>query len=63
MSDLIDKLALLAITPPGWGGRLARWGAGDPLPFRGGAYAVGLVIGLAGALGKLSGTSDRWLRG
>ncbi|MDQ1847007.1 ABC transporter permease subunit [Gemmobacter fulvus] len=54
MSDLIDKLALLAITPPGWGGVLLD-GALATLAISGGAYAVGLVIGLAGALGKLSG--------
>jgi len=54
MSGLMDKLALLALTPPGWGGVLLE-GAMATLAISGGAYAAGCGIGLLGALGKLSG--------
>lgn len=54
MSGLMDKLALLALTPPGWGGVLLE-GALATLAISGGAYAAGCGIGLLGALGKLSG--------
>jgi len=45
---------LLALEPPGWGGNLLR-GAIASLQIAGGAFALGLVIGTAGALGKLNG--------
>ena len=54
MSGLMEKLALLALTPPGWGGVLLE-GALATLAISAGAYAAGFGIGLAGALGKLSG--------
>ncbi|MBF2714008.1 ABC transporter permease subunit [Agrobacterium vitis] len=40
--------------PPGWGGTLL-WGAGATLVISAGAFLIGLVIGIGGALGKLSG--------
>lgn len=54
MTGLIEKLALLSPTPPGWGGVLLE-GAFATLAISGGAYVIGVLIGLAGALGKLSG--------
>lgn len=45
---------LLALSPPGWGGNLLR-GLAASLQIAGGAFAMGLVIGLAGAWGKLNG--------
>lgn len=45
---------LLAWDPPGWGSNLAR-GALASLQIAAGAFAMGLAIGTAGALGKLSG--------
>jgi polar amino acid transport system permease protein len=45
---------LLALEPPGWGGNLLR-GALASLQIALGAFALGLVIGTAGALGKLHG--------
>ncbi len=45
---------LLALEPPGWGGNLLR-GAVASLQIALGAFALGLVIGTAGALGKLHG--------
>jgi polar amino acid transport system permease protein len=55
MSGLMDKLALLALTPHGWGSVLLE-GAMATLAISGGAYAAGCGIGLLGALGKLSGS-------
>ena len=46
--------ALLALEPPGWGGNLLR-GAANSLIIALGAFGLGLVIGTAGALGKLGG--------
>lgn len=46
--------ALLSLEPPGWGGNLLR-GAWASLVIAFGAFALGLVIGIGGALGKLSG--------
>ncbi len=46
--------ALLALEPPGWGGNLLR-GAVNSLVIALGAFALGLMIGTAGALGKLGG--------
>ncbi len=48
------SLDLLALSPPGWGGNLLR-GLAHSLQIAAGAFAFGLVIGLFGALGKLSG--------
>ncbi|MUZ62014.1 ABC transporter permease subunit [Agrobacterium vitis] len=45
---------LLSPYPPGWGGTLL-WGAGATLVISAGAFLIGLVIGIGGALGKLSG--------
>jgi len=45
---------LLALEPPGWGGNLLR-GAIASIQIAGGAFALGLVIGTFGALGKLNG--------
>lgn len=45
---------LLALEPPGWGANLLR-GAVASLQIAGGAFALGLVIGTMGALGKLNG--------
>ncbi|MCF1460386.1 ABC transporter permease subunit [Agrobacterium vitis] len=47
-------LDLLSPYPPGWGGTLL-WGAGATLIISAGAFLIGLVIGIGGALGKLSG--------
>jgi len=46
--------ALLALEPPGWGGNLLR-GAANSLIIALGASCLALVIGTAGALGKLGG--------
>jgi polar amino acid transport system permease protein len=48
------SLDLLALSPPGWGGNLLR-GLWHSLQIAAGAFAFGLVIGLFGAAGKLSG--------
>ncbi|TGR65705.1 ABC transporter permease subunit [bacterium M00.F.Ca.ET.194.01.1.1] len=45
---------LLYISPPGWGGVLLT-GAVATLFISAGAYLVGIILGLFGALGKLSG--------
>jgi polar amino acid transport system permease protein len=47
-------LQLLSPYPPGWGGTLLT-GAAATLAISAGAYLIGMVIGMAGALGKLSG--------
>lgn len=47
-------LELLAPSPPGWGGTLLH-GLGMTLQIAIGAYTLGLLIGLAGALGKIYG--------
>jgi polar amino acid transport system permease protein len=57
METLIEAfptLALLAWEPPGWGANLMR-GLGNSLQIALGAYAVGLILGTAGAFGKLHG--------
>ncbi|KQR35532.1 ABC transporter permease [Rhizobium sp. Leaf155] len=46
-------LELLSPYPPGWGGTLLS-GAAATLAISAGAYLIGIVIGMAGALGKLS---------
>jgi polar amino acid transport system permease protein len=48
------SLELLALSPPGWGGNLLR-GLWHSLQIAAGAFAFGLVIGIFGANGKLSG--------
>lgn len=47
-------LELLAFSPPGWGANLLR-GLSLTLQIAFGAYALGLLIGLTGALGKIYG--------
>lgn len=46
---------LLALSPPGWGGNLLR-GLVHSLEIAIGAFGFGLLIGLAGAYGKLYGS-------
>lgn len=45
---------LLAWSPPGWGATLVA-GLGNTIVIASGAYALGLLIGVAGAFGKLYG--------
>ncbi len=45
---------LLSLSPPGWGGNLLR-GLAKTFQIALGAYILGLMIGLAGALGKIYG--------
>jgi polar amino acid transport system permease protein len=45
---------LLALYPPGWGGNLLR-GLLSTIIISAGAYALGIAIGLCGAMGKLNG--------
>jgi len=54
MANAPGILELLSPYPPGWGGTLL-WGAGATLAISAGAFAIGLIIGIGGALGKLSG--------
>ncbi len=60
MDSLLQTLGLartaelLALSPPGWGGNLLR-GLVRSLQIALGAYAFGLLLGLAGACGKLYG--------
>lgn len=54
MASLETTLQLLSPYPPGWGGTLLK-GAASTLAISAGAYLIGLAIGMAGALGKLSG--------
>ena len=51
---LETSVGLLSLQPPGWGGNLLR-GAWASLQIAIGAFALGLLIGTAGALGKLHG--------
>ncbi len=51
---LETAVTLLALEPPGWGGNLLR-GAMNSLIIAGGAFSLGGVIGIFGALGKLGG--------
>jgi polar amino acid transport system permease protein len=51
---LAQSAELLSLSPPGWGGNLLR-GLSHSLQIAFGAYALGLVIGLFGAYGKLYG--------
>ncbi|GEC34677.1 ABC transporter permease [Sinorhizobium fredii USDA 205] len=54
MSSSQSLLELLSPYPPGWGGVLLA-GALSTVLISLGAYLVGVVIGLAGAIGKLKG--------
>lgn len=60
MTGLLESLGLaqsaelLSLSPPGWGANLLR-GLSHSLQIAFGAYALGLVIGLFGAYGKLYG--------
>ncbi|NOC83606.1 ABC transporter permease subunit [Ruegeria sp. HKCCD6428] len=60
MTGLLESLGLaqsaelLSLSPPGWGSNLLR-GLSHSLQIAFGAYALGLVIGLFGAYGKLYG--------
>ncbi|MCO5135579.1 MAG: ABC transporter permease subunit [Phyllobacteriaceae bacterium] len=49
-----DNLQLLALMPPGWGGALLK-GLMFTLIVASGAYALGLAIGFAAAVGKIYG--------
>jgi polar amino acid transport system permease protein len=49
-----STLPLLALDPPGWGATLL-WGLWNSVLIAGGAFGFGLVIGTAGAFGKLYG--------
>ncbi|WP_322891600.1 MULTISPECIES: ABC transporter permease [unclassified Yoonia] len=51
---LETSVGLLSLQPPGWGGNLLR-GAWASLQIALGAFALGLLIGTFGALGKLHG--------
>ncbi|AVO37921.1 ABC transporter permease [Pukyongiella litopenaei] len=51
---LSESLALLSLSPPGWGSNLLR-GLANSLQIAFGAFGFGLVIGLFGAYGKLYG--------
>lgn len=51
---LETSVTLLSLQPPGWGGNLLR-GAWASLQIAAGAFALGLMIGTFGALGKLYG--------
>lgn len=54
MNPTHSALDLLSLAPPGWGGVLLT-GALATVLISSGAYLVGMVLGLFGALGKLSG--------
>jgi polar amino acid transport system permease protein len=54
MASTQSLLELLSPYPPGWGGTLLS-GALATLAISGGAFLIGLIIGMVGALGKLSG--------
>ena len=61
MSDLFANLHYLSFSDGGWGWNLLR-GLASTLQIALGAYALGMFIGLFGALGKLNGsTPTRWL--
>lgn len=51
---LETSVTLLSLDPPGWGGNLLR-GAMNSLIIALGAFALGCLIGIGGALGKLGG--------
>jgi polar amino acid transport system permease protein len=49
----VFDLTLLSLSPPGWGATLLR-GFLNSVTLAAGGYLIGLVIGIGGALGKLS---------
>ena len=51
---LAVDLSMLAYSPPGWGSNMLR-GLGNTIIIAAGAYALGLTLGLGGAMGKLNG--------
>jgi polar amino acid transport system permease protein len=51
---LASTLDLLALNPPGWGATLL-WGLWHSVLIAAGAFALGLMIGVAGAYGKIYG--------
>jgi polar amino acid transport system permease protein len=51
---------LLALSPPGWGGNLLR-GAVNTMEIGICAYLMGLILGMTGALAKLSGNRTLFL--
>lgn len=61
MTDLFANWHYLSFSDGGWGWNMLR-GLASTLQIALGAYALGLIIGLAGALGKLNGSVvTRWL--
>lgn len=61
MPDLFANFHYLSFSDGGWGWNMLR-GLVSTLQIAFGAYGLGLVIGLAGALGKLHGsTFTRWM--
>lgn len=61
MSDLFANWHHLSFSDDGWGWNLLR-GLASTLQIALGAFALGLFIGLFGALGKINGSSPtRWL--
>jgi polar amino acid transport system permease protein len=54
MAQAVSWIDLLALQPPGWGGNLLR-GAVSTLEISSCAYGLGLLLGLGGAMGKLTG--------
>ncbi|TIS01379.1 MAG: ABC transporter permease, partial [Mesorhizobium sp.] len=54
MSTSQSILEMLSPYPPGWGGVLLK-GALSTISISLGAYLLGMLIGLGGALGKLKG--------
>lgn len=58
----MSDLGVLALSPPGWGGILL-WGFVASVEIAVGSYVLGLLIGMAGATGKLYGgvvARDLW---
>lgn len=61
MPDLFANWHYLSLGEGGWGGNMLR-GLASTLQIALGAYVMGMLIGLAGALGKLNGSAPtRWL--
>ena len=50
----MTAMQMLAYSPPGWGGALLR-GLGASIEIAVGGFALGAVLGIGGALGKLHG--------
>jgi polar amino acid transport system permease protein len=51
---MLNDLALLSLSPPGWGGTLL-WGFWNSIQVAVGGFGFGLLLGVGGALGKLHG--------